>query len=201
MYANLYTDRMDVLKYLPMENCLKCGYTCDRFAEELKKGSVTVDDCPFLDERYKEYLKFVLNAEDVLPKVPIVQSTVKTRVGLIPGDRNSPVLVTANYPYTQAVIGEVLAKANVSCHILIIDTEGHSVDMAVYLGLFTGDRVRRAIDEENNLEELVGRKVLVIPGLAKKYRDEIERETGWKVLIGPVCAAEIPVYLLKEGIL
>ncbi|RLI77324.1 hypothetical protein DRP05_10455 [Archaeoglobales archaeon] len=198
MHADLYIDHIDVSKYLPMEDCLDCGFTCKQFAKRLIKREVDVNKCPHLSGKQRDYIKMVVDAENVLPKVPIYPSTITTKTGFVmAGNKSSPILVTANYPHTQAVIGEVLAKANIQCNLLIIDTEGYSVDMAVYLNLFTGERVRTAI-LESDLQNLVNHKKLVIPGLAERYKDEIEEATGWEVLVGPVCAVEIPIFLLSK---
>jgi len=35
----------------------------------------------------------------------------------------------------------------------------------------------------------------MIPGLASSLRKDIERLTGWKVRVGPMCAAELPLFL------
>ena len=164
------------------------------------KREISIDKCPMLSVKQKEFIKLVLNAESVLPKIPIYPSTIATKTGFVmTGNENSPILVTANYPYTQAVIGEILAKANIQCNLLIIDTDGYSVDMAVYLNLFTGDRVKAAISESNL--EFVGQQKLIIPGLAEKFKDEIESETGWEVIVGPVCAVEIPIFLLSRRLI
>lgn len=197
MNADLYIDRIDILKYLPMKDCYECGYSCKEFSEKLKKNPEIIDRCPYLNARYKEFLKIAVNADKVLPKVPVIPSTVKTKTGLIKGDENTPILVTANYPYTQMVIGEVLAKAGINCNLLIIDTDGYAVDMAVYLKIFNGKRVRDAIKELTNSSK----KILVIPGLAEEFKDDIEKKTGWKVIVGPICAAEIPIFLLSNGLI
>ncbi len=200
MNADLYIDKINILKYLPMKDCLECGYTCRDLAEKAKNNRYLINRCPYLSDREKEYLTIALNAKEILPEVPMISSTVKTKTGLIVGDRNSPVLVTANFPYTQVVIGEVLAKAGISCNILIIDTDGYSVDMAVYLKIFNGERVKDAIESCNEIE-LIEKRILVIPGLARDFKKDIEEKTKWDVLVGPICAAEIPIYLLKEGLI
>ncbi len=200
MHADLYTSYIDISKYLPMEDCFKCGFSCKVFAEKLMKREVDINKCPYLSDKQKEYIKMAVNAESILPKIPIYPSTITTKIGFVKMGKNSPILVTANYPYTQAVIGEVLAKANIQCNLLIIDTEGYSVDMAVYLNLFTGDKVKAAI-LESDLQSQVSQKKLVIPGLAEKFKDEIEEETGWEVLVGPICAIEIPIFLLTKKLI
>lgn len=200
MHADLYIDYIDVSKYLPMEDCLECGYTCKQFAEKLKKKEMDVSKCPHLNNKQREYIKMAINAENVLPKVPIYPSTITTKTGFVmAGNKNSPILVTANYPYTQAVLGEVLAKANIKCNLLVIDTEGYSIDMAVYLEIFRGEKIKKAILESNL--QIVNHKKLIIPGLAERYKDEIEKETGWEILVGPICAAEIPIYLLSKKLI
>jgi len=38
-------------------------------------------------------------------------------------------------------------------------------------------------------------KEMIIPGLAEPIKKDIEMITGWKVRVGPKCAAELPLYL------
>jgi acetyl-CoA decarbonylase/synthase complex subunit gamma len=152
------------------------------------------------NKNYKRYLKLLLEPEKVLPKVPLVPTTISIKTGVSEigfPKRDSPILVTANYPYTHAVVGGVLLAANLDCYLLSIDTEGYSVDMAVYLEIFKGERVKKAL-EESRIGEKVNHSTLIIPGLAKGYNNEIKEETRWDVLVGPICAAEIPIYLLFE---
>jgi CO dehydrogenase/acetyl-CoA synthase gamma subunit (corrinoid Fe-S protein) len=45
------------------------------------------------------------------------------------------------------------------------------------------------------MENKVTAKDIIIPGLASSLKNEIETMTGWNASVGPVCAAELPLYL------
>lgn len=190
----MYFDRIDFYEYLPKKDCLECGHTCKDFAELMKQGE-KAEKCPYLTKKEVEYLNLAIDAKEFL-RVPIYPSTVKTKTGLVFSDEKAVTLLTANYPYTQAAIAEVMVRAKIDFNMLIIDTEGYSVDMAVYLGLFNAERIKEQIKEL----EKVDRRKLVIPGLAEKAKKEIEDLIG-PVILGPVCCAELPIFLLKNGLL
>jgi len=192
--ADLYFDRIDFYKYLPKKDCGDCGFTCREFSRILKMGS-RADKCPHLTKKEVEFLNLAIEAKKFLD-VPILQTTVKTRTGLVFSDKKAVTLITANYPYTQAAVSEIMVRAGINFNMLVIDTEGYSVDMAVFLGYFRAERIAEYMDE---LEKVDKRKI-VIPGLAEKFKDEITKIVG-DVIVGPVCCAELPIFLLKEGLI
>lgn len=194
MNADLYLDRINFYAYLPQKDCMECGYTCKEFSELIKKG-LSAEKCPYLTKKEVDYLNLAIEARNFL-KAPIYPSTVKTKTGLVYSNEKAVTLVTANYPYTQAVVAEVMVRAGIEFNMLVIDTEGYSVDMAVYLGLFDKKRFEEQLSEL----EKVDKKKLVIPGLAEKFKKEIE-EVIDSVILGPVCCAELPIFLLKRGLL
>ncbi len=194
MKADLYFDRIDFYKYLPKKDCGDCGFTCREFSRILKMGS-RADKCPHLTKKEVEFLNLAIEAKKFLD-VPILQTTVKTRTGLVFSDKKAVTLITANYPYTQAAVSEIMVRAGINFNMLVIDTEGYSVDMAVFLGYFRAERIAEYMDE---LEKVDKRKI-VIPGLAEKFKDEITKIVG-DVIVGPVCCAELPIFLLKEGLI
>ena len=194
MKADLYFDRIDFYKYLPKKDCGDCGFTCREFSRILKMGS-RADKCPHLTKKEVEFLNLAIEAKKFLD-VPILQTTVKTRTGLVFSDKKAVTLITANYPYTQAAVSEIMVRAGINFNMLVIDTEGYSVDMAVFLGYFRAERIAEYKDE---LEKVDKRKI-VIPGLAEKFKDEITEIVG-DVIVGPVCCAELPIFLLKEGLI
>jgi len=63
---------MELYKYLPKTNCMKCGKTCMAFALDLLQGKVKVNDCPpLLESKYKkqyEILKEILGAGEGVEK-------------------------------------------------------------------------------------------------------------------------------------
>jgi len=192
--ADLYFDRIDFYKYLPKIDCRDCGFTCREFSEKLKMG-YRAERCPYLTKREAEFINLAVEAKEFL-NVPILQTTVKTKTGLVFSRRGAVTLITANYPYTQAAVSEVMIRAGIEFNMLIIDTEGYSVDMAVFLGYFSAERIAEYIEE---LEKVDKRKI-VIPGLAERFKDEISEILG-DVIVGPVCCAELPIFLLKNGLI
>lgn len=168
MGADLYLDRIDTKKY-----------------NEVK------------EEGDEDSLRIIDEAEDILPEVPVPETPVSADTGAIifgDPDENSPVLVTGNNIYTHMVLGTILATAGIDCHLLSIDTGGYTVDMSVVLNMFSGDKIRKTVNS-SGIKDVVKHRSMVIPGFAAGSRDEVEMETGWSVLVGPVCGVEIPMYL------
>ena len=170
--ADLYIDRIDLERYIFGAECRKCGaQSCRELVEKLK-------------------------ARGCLPSVPQLQVPRPVPAGLLelndpsPGD---PVLVTGNSEFTQQVLLAVLATTISPFFVLFSDTRGDTLDMAMILDSFTPERVRRSIEKER-LKERAGGSYLVLPGLASKISGEIKSQCGWPVEIGPVCAAELPLY-------
>jgi len=48
---------------------------------------------------------------------------------------------------------------------------------------------------KTGIGDKVQARELLIPGLAGPLKEDIERLSGWKVRVGPVCAAELPLFL------
>lgn len=171
MGADLYLDRVDAGKY-----------------QELRKN-----------EEYEDLFRILDEAEDILPEVPVPETPVSADSGAITfgdPDESSPVLITGNSIYTHMVLGAILATANIDCHLLSVDTGGYTVDMSVVLNIFKGDEIRKTINA-SGIEKVVHHRVMIIPGLAADFKNEVERETGWEVLVGPVCGIELPMYIRK----
>ena len=142
------------------------------------------DSCKDLVEKIKP----------LLPQVPSLDLPRPVDPALVelndpgPGD---PVLVTGNSEFTQAVLLAVLSTAQSPFFVLFTDTRGDTLDMAVILESFTPERIRQSLEKENFKAQ--GSK-LIIPGLAEGLKNDIENMTGWPVEVGPVCAAELPLF-------
>jgi len=149
------------------------------------------------DVRYKKYFRIIEEAAKILPEVPIPENPVSVEPGYIevgkPG-RSSPVLVTGNSLYTHTVLGSILAESGMDCHLLSVDTDGYTVDMAVYLGLFNAERIEDVI-EETHISGKINHNRIIIPGFASKIKEDVERLTGWEAVVGPICAAELPLFI------
>ena len=109
-------------------------------------------------------------------------------------DRQSPVLVTANYKLTIDAVRRELAGLDV--WLLALDTKGVNVWCAAGKGTFgTRELVRRM--EAVKLAEVVDHRNLVLPqlGATGVAAHEVKRATGFLVRYGPIRARDIGAYL------
>lgn len=109
-------------------------------------------------------------------------------------DPDSPVLVTANYKLT---FDEVRSKlAGVAAWILVLDTKGINVWCAAGKGTFSTEELVRRV-EAVNLGKVVSHRRLVVPqlGATGVAAHEVKRLCGFRVVYGPVRAADIRGFL------
>ncbi len=106
----------------------------------------------------------------------------------------SPVLVTANYKMTFDRLRMELSGLNV--WILVLDTDGVNVWCAAGKGTFgTEELVRRL--EAVRLADIVSHRTVILPqlGATGVAAHEVARQSGFRVVYGPVRASDIPAYL------
>lgn len=109
----------------------------------------------------------------------------------------SPVLVTANYKLTFDIVRSQLK--GLSVYLLILDTKGVNVWCAAGKGTFgTEELVARV--KAVGLSDVVSHRTLVLPqlGATGVAAHEIKKQTGFKVVYGPVRAEDLPDYLTHE---
>ncbi len=111
----------------------------------------------------------------------------------IPGPE-APVLVTANYKLTFDALRKELG--GLDAWILAADTRGINVWCAAGKGLFSTEEVVRRI-ERSRLAEVVSRRELILPQLSATgvAAHQVKRGCGFRVLYGPVRAADIPAFV------
>ena len=112
-------------------------------------------------------------------------------------DENSPVMFTTNFALTYYAVTSEIESTDISnkCYLLVIDTEGIGVQSAVaQRRALTAGMIAEAI-KKSRVEEKVKHRTLIIPGMAAQMSSEIEKLTGWKVLVGPSSSSEIPKFL------
>lgn len=198
--ADLYLDRIDPLKYLSTDECKKCGArSCKDLVERLRNRE-PADLSPLPAHRARG-LETALALDGVLPTVPSLQHPRPTSPGLFevnePG-HGDPVLVTGNSTFTQEVLLAVLSTTTSPFFVLFTDTRGDTLDMAIILKSFTPERIKSSLEMEK-----VGQKSggsLVLPGLAGDMSDSIASLAGLPVEVGPVCAAELPLFFGERWI-
>jgi hypothetical protein len=109
-------------------------------------------------------------------------------------DKNSPVLVTANYKMSFDMLRKELSGLN--AWILVLDTKGINVWCAAGKGTFGTDELVRRIAVVN-LSSIVSHKTLILPQLSASgvSAHEVQKRSGFKVVYGPVRAADIAAFL------
>ena len=107
---------------------------------------------------------------------------------------DAPVLVSSNYKLSFDHLRRSLAGRD--AWILVLDTHGINVWCAAGKGLFSTDEVVRWV-ELADLSSVVSHRKLVLPQLAAPgvAAHEVRRRTGFRVVYGPACAADIARFL------
>ncbi|MGC8961805.1 MAG: acetyl-CoA decarbonylase/synthase complex subunit gamma [Candidatus Bathyarchaeia archaeon] len=129
------------------------------------------------------------------PRKPVaVESGLRT-FGSPSGE--SPVLITSIFALTYYTVAADVESSGVNCYLLVVDTEGLSVESAVAGRKLTADKIAEAL-RDSKVEEKVEHRKLIIPGRASRLSGEIEELTGWTVLVGPLDSSEIPKFLQEK---
>ncbi len=109
-------------------------------------------------------------------------------------DENSPVMLTTNFALTYYTVANDIE--NIDGYLMVIDSEGLSVESAVAGRKLTPDKVKDSI-KDLKIEDKVKHRKLIIPGRAARLSGEIEEVTGWEILVGPLDSSGIPAFLEK----
>jgi acetyl-CoA decarbonylase/synthase complex subunit gamma len=112
-------------------------------------------------------------------------------------DENSPVFFTTNFALTYYTVASDIENSKINAYLIVVDTEGMSVDSGVAGRKLTAEKVADAI-KDTGIESKVKHRKLVIPGKASRISGEIEELSGWKVQVGPRDSSEIPKYLQEK---
>lgn len=199
LYANLYVDKIDLAPYLSPEDCRGAGVTDGaQLAARLKEGLIRLQDCPNLSPGKRYALSLALRAAEILPPIQSLEFPRPAPPDLFeindPGP-DAPVLVTGNSEFTLTVLTGLLALTVSPFFLLQADTRGDTADMAMIYRSFTPQRLDQAL-EAHKLADRVQHRKLIIPGVLAPLREELAGYlTGWTIRPGPICAAELPLFL------
>jgi acetyl-CoA decarbonylase/synthase complex subunit gamma len=106
----------------------------------------------------------------------------------------SPVLLTTNFALTYYTVASDVESAKLNCYVLVVDSEGMSVESAVAGRKMTADTVAEAI-AQFKVGDKVQHRHLVIPGRSARLSGEIQELSGWTVSVGPMDSSGIAKYL------
>ena len=106
----------------------------------------------------------------------------------------SPVMMTTNFALTYYTVASDIESAKIDCYLVVVDTEGISVESSIAGRKMTAETVADAF-KNFKVNELVKHRKLIIPGRAARISGEIEELTGWTVMVGPLDSSGIPKFL------
>ena len=109
-------------------------------------------------------------------------------------DKDSPVLVTANYKMSFDSLRGALPGRD--AWILVLDTKGINVWCAAGKGTFGTEELVRRISA-SGLKDIVKHRDLILPQLGAPgvAAHLVKRFSGYAVHYGPICAKDLPAYL------
>ena len=198
--ADLYEDKVSLDAYLSSGDCRACGFQ-DRkeFLERLRSGQLRPDSCKLSKTRFLA-LTWAARPEEILPPTEVLQLPSPGPSGLYPMNdpgRDSPVLVSGNSELTIAVLSAVLATTISPFWYLVVDLDGHTVDMALVYDVMNADRIVNAFEQES-LNQKTSESTIYLPGLAAPLCVELAERVKRPIVPGPVCAAELPLFFGEE---
>jgi hypothetical protein len=197
VYADLYLDRIDLTRHTGTETCQVCHVdSLAELVDRLRSGQFCPGQCPHWPRQRVEAFLLAIDAGKLLPRIPaleVPQPAEAGPIGLNGPTAGSPALVTGNSRLTHEVLLAVLSTTTAPTWMLSVDAGGHTVDMALVYKTLTPDGIAGAVragDPRGNA--FTGR--IILPGLAEKLAGPVSERLGRPVEVGPVCAAELPLY-------
>ncbi|MDY6792610.1 MAG: mercury methylation corrinoid protein HgcA [Thermodesulfobacteriota bacterium] len=174
------------------------------FADHEKPGYIIgsfVEDFVFTDTGFVPKVKTKPDKSDILSTLVVRSGIGRHNYKVAPGlycvgnpDKASEVLVTANFKLTFDHLRRELEYMD--AWILVLDTGGVNVWCAAGKGTFsTGELVKRI--KRCSLEKVVDHKRVIVPqlGATGVTAGKVKKESGFKVVFGPVRAKDIPAFV------
>jgi acetyl-CoA decarbonylase/synthase complex subunit gamma len=106
-----------------------------------------------------------------------------------------PVMVTTNFSITYFSVANELESSGMPGWLLVADAEGMSVLTAWAAGKFDAERIAKSV-KTLGVSDKIDHESLILPGHVAVLMGELEEELpGWKILVGPREAVDLPGYL------
>lgn len=129
------------------------------------------------------------------PRKPVAVSAGLREFGCVGTD--VPVLLTTNFALTYFTVASDLEKGGVNAYLLVVDTGGIAVDSSVAGRRLTAEKIANAV-KVSGVEGKVKHRKLVIPGKASRLANDIEKLSGWNVVVGPKDSSDIAKFLQEK---
>jgi CO dehydrogenase/acetyl-CoA synthase gamma subunit (corrinoid Fe-S protein) len=201
LHADLYLGRIDLARYAGAETCQICRVdSLSELLDRLRSGRLRPGQCPHWPRERVEAFRMAIDAREALPPIPSLDIPLPTEAGLL--DLNgptagSPVLVTGNSRLTQEVLLAVLSTTTAPMWMLPVDTGGHTVDMSLVYKTLTAEGIADALrGDDSRAHDLAGR--IILPGLAEALAGLVSEMLDRPVEVGPICAAELPLFFARD---
>ncbi len=108
---------------------------------------------------------------------------------------DSPVMITTNFSITYFSVANEVDGSGLPGWLLVADAEGMSVLTAWAAGKFDAEKIAKTV-KTTGIEEKISHRKLIIPGAVAVLMGEVEEELpGWRILVGPREAVDLPGYL------
>jgi len=199
--ADLYEKKINVESYISSNDCRACGFhSREEFLEKLRSGELKPSHCKMARMRFFSLL-WAVKPDEILPEVEVLQLPSPGPTGLFPINqpgKDSPILVSGNSKITGEVLTAVLSTTLSPFWYLVVNTDGHTVDMAIVYKVLTAERVMQGISRED-ADKIAPESTLFLPGYASVIKDDLIEQSGRHVQVGPVCAAELPLFFGNEN--
>ena len=197
--ADLYEKSIQIDTYVSSSDCRACGFhSREEFLNKLRSGQLKPSHCKMAKNRFLSLL-WAAKPDEILPEVEVLQLPNPGPAGLFPinqPEKNSPILVTGNSKLTGEVLTAVLSTTVSPFWYMVVDTDGHTVDMAMVYEALTAERVMQILAREK-ADQIAPESTLFLPGFAATIRDNLAEQSGRTVTVGPLCAAELPLFFGK----
>ena len=197
--ADLYEKSIKINTYLSSSDCRACGFhSREEFLNKLRSGQLKPSHCKMAKKRFLPLL-WAAKPDEILPEVEVLQLPNPGPTGLFPinqPEKDSPILVSGNSKLTGEVLTAILSTTLSPFWYMVVDTDGHTVDMAVVCEVLTAERVMQILTREK-ADQIAPESTLFLPGFAATIRDNLSEQSGRYVKVGPVCAAELPIFFGK----
>ena len=196
--ADLYLSKIDFLRYLPRTDCKECGEaSCTAFVKQMKNGTQMPENCPFLKGNQVRAFYLAMTAGQFLPQVPALELPRPAPEGLMEinqANERSLLIVSGNSEFTQEVLTSIMAYTLSPFWLFCVDCRGDTVDMAMIYQSLKVEKIA-ALLEKSKLNQGKARREMILPGFVSSLQEPLAKQTGWKVRVGPICIAELPLFL------